>query len=121
MDKKKQEKCQEELRKLSLLPENRICMECQIKSTPNVVIDYGIFVCSFCAGLHRKYQAKVKGIAMTNFTQEQVDFFKNNGNKIGHLKWRAKWNEHVDPRPKPNDSINLDIFISDTYVKKKIF
>jgi hypothetical protein len=59
------EKNQQEIRKLSLIPENRVCMDCQTKSTPNVVLDFGIFVCTVCAGLHRKYQFKVKGISMT--------------------------------------------------------
>jgi hypothetical protein len=55
---------------------------------------------------------------MTNFTDEHVEIFKKGGNRLAHQIWRGKWNESIDPRPKPNDE-KLHKFIEETYVKKR--
>ncbi len=51
----KVEKNQDALRKLSLVGENKVCMDCTMKSTPYVVMDFGIFVCTPCAGVQYVY------------------------------------------------------------------
>jgi len=118
-EKRKQERLQDEVRKFSLRPENRVCMDCGVKSTPYIITDFNIFVCTFCAGLHRQHQFRVKGIAMSNFKEHEVEKIKQGGNLKGNAIWRAKWNEKEYPRPKPNEEKKLKDFIYKTYVEKR--
>jgi ribose 5-phosphate isomerase RpiB len=43
---------------------------------------FGVFVCSTCAGIHREFSNKVKGISMSNFTEQETKFLAENGNKV---------------------------------------
>eukprot|EP00960_Hanusia_phi_P006018 173472-Hanusia_phi.AAC.2 len=38
-----------------------------------ICMDYGTFVCTSCAGIHREFQHKTKTISMSNWTLEEVD------------------------------------------------
>ena len=49
-----------------------------------VMVPFGVFVCSACAGLHRDFSHKVKGISMSTFTDEDIKFLNQNGNKVSH-------------------------------------
>ncbi|EKX51213.1 hypothetical protein GUITHDRAFT_66277 [Guillardia theta CCMP2712] len=41
----------------------------------SICMDYGTFVCTNCAGIHREFQHKCKGITMSNWTLEEVDIY----------------------------------------------
>jgi len=45
-------------------------------------MDYGVFVCSACSGIHREMTHKVKGIGMCNFNEKEIEFLSKNGNKV---------------------------------------
>ncbi len=45
-------------------------------------MNFGVFVCSTCAGIHREITHKVKGISMSNFTQSEISFILENGNAV---------------------------------------
>jgi hypothetical protein len=45
-------------------------------------MDFGIFVCSTCSGVHRDMTHKVKGIAMCNFSEKELDVLQKNGNEV---------------------------------------
>jgi hypothetical protein len=47
-----------------------------------VMQPFGVFVCSACAGVHRDFSHKVKGISMSTFTDEDIKFLTINGNKV---------------------------------------
>jgi hypothetical protein len=47
-------------------------------------MDFGVFVCSACSGVHRDMTHKVKGVSMCNFSDKEIDFLTNNGNKVTH-------------------------------------
>eukprot|EP00818_Percolomonas_sp_WS_P005496 CAMPEP_0117451434 /NCGR_PEP_ID=MMETSP0759-20121206/9003_1 /TAXON_ID=63605 /ORGANISM="Percolomonas cosmopolitus, Strain WS" /LENGTH=438 /DNA_ID=CAMNT_0005244029 /DNA_START=103 /DNA_END=1419 /DNA_ORIENTATION=- len=113
------ERNQEKVRKLSLLPENKECMDCQMRSTPYVVMDYCTFVCSFCSGIHRHFQHRVKGISMTNFKPEEVNKLTQGGNQKALQKWRASWKQSQYPKPKANQEAQIKKFIRLTYEKKQ--
>ncbi len=44
--------------------------------------NFGIFVCSKCAGLHRELNHKVKGIGMCVFSNDEVAFLQKWGNEV---------------------------------------
>jgi hypothetical protein len=45
-------------------------------------MDFGIFVCSTCSGIHRELTHKVKGLAMCNFNDKEIDMLTKNGNEV---------------------------------------
>jgi len=47
-----------------------------------VVMNFGVFVCSQCAGIHREINHKVKGISMSNFSDAELQNLTENGNLV---------------------------------------
>ena len=45
-------------------------------------MDFGVFVCSTCAGIHREMTHKVKGFAMCNFNEKEIEILAKNGNEV---------------------------------------
>ena len=45
-------------------------------------MDFGIFVCSTCSGIHREMNHKVKGVAMSNFSEKELETLATNGNDV---------------------------------------
>jgi hypothetical protein len=43
---------------------------------------YGTFVCSKCSGVHREMNNKVKGIGVSNFTEQELNTLNNMGNDV---------------------------------------
>ena len=72
--------------------DNRKCFDCHEKVTPLIILyeqgttyavmDFGIFVCSTCSGIHRELNHKVKGIAMCNFNDKEIETLTKNGNDV---------------------------------------
>jgi hypothetical protein len=50
-----------------------------------VVMNFGVFICSNCAGIHREMNHKVKGISMSNFTEVELASLIENGNAVRSL------------------------------------
>lgn len=68
---------------LRQLAENKQCFDCNEKGTMYCVMaPFGVFVCSSCAGVHREFSHKVKGISMSNFSEEETKFLAQHGNKV---------------------------------------
>jgi Putative GTPase activating protein for Arf len=50
-----------------------------------VVIEFGVYVCSTCSGIHREMNHKgVKGVSMSNFTDKDVEFLLTKGNEVNN-------------------------------------
>lgn len=54
----------EDLRKI---PTNKKCFDCGHSGTTYVIVNIGIFVCTVCAGVHREFSHRAKGLSMSNF------------------------------------------------------
>lgn len=66
---------------LRQLPENKKCFDCQQKGTMYcVMMNFHVFVCSACAGIHREMTHKVKGISMCVFSDQELKDLTENGN-----------------------------------------
>ena len=48
-------------------------------------MDFGIFVCSACSGIHRELSHKVKGVSMSNFTEKEAEFLASKGNDVRNI------------------------------------
>merc|ERR1719183_1899499 len=60
------------IRKLSKQAANKRCAECTTKSPTQVNLTFGTFVCLACSGIHREFNARVKGMGASSFTAEEV-------------------------------------------------
>lgn len=45
-------------------------------------MDFGVFVCSACSGIHREMTHKVKGFGMCNFNEHEIEILTKNGNEV---------------------------------------
>ena len=46
------------------------------------VMNFHVFVCSACAGIHREMTHKVKGISMCVFSEQELKDLTENGNAV---------------------------------------
>ena len=82
---------------LRQLPENKKCFDCQqkvsspvrltpvshcLQGTMYCVMNFHVFVCSACAGVHREIPHKVKGISMCVFSEQELKDLAENGNAV---------------------------------------
>ena len=103
---------------------NKTCFDCGEKGTTYVVMDFGTFVCSRCAGILRELNYKVKGTGVTIFNQKDIEFISKNGNDKAKEIWLAKFNpkKHSLPDPKKYDEVKkfiIDKYKYKTFYKKK--
>ena len=49
------------------------------------VMNFNVFVCSACAGIHREMTHKVKGISMSVFTEQELKDLEKDGNAVSEL------------------------------------
>lgn len=47
-----------------------------------VMMNFHVFVCSACAGIHREMTHKVKGISMCVFSDQELKDLTENGNAV---------------------------------------
>jgi len=68
-------------------------------------------VCSKCSGLFRELNFRVKGISMSNFTQEEVDQLVKGGNGVAKKLWLSSWTSEDCSIPDPGDEKRIKMFI----------
>ncbi|KAM0747299.1 Arf GTPase activating protein, partial [Meredithblackwellia eburnea MCA 4105] len=64
------------LLELTKLPGNDVCADCRARNPRWAGWDHGVFLCTECAGLHRKmgtHVSKVKSLTFDTWTRDQVD------------------------------------------------
>ena len=80
------------IRNLLRLPQNRQCMTCATKTTPQYVCTtFCTFICTTCSGVHRGFGYRVKSISYASFTPQEVEDLKNGGNEAARRKYLATW------------------------------
>lgn len=118
MSKRRSEKVKEELRRLALVDDNKTCMDCGMRGPLYVVTDFHIFVCSQCSAVHRSMQHKVKGISMSEFTDEELAGARLGGNR----RAKAIWMQHFTAtQPKEGDERAVKDFVRQVFVEKRYF
>jgi hypothetical protein len=78
-------------------------------------MDYGVFVCPGCSGIHREFSHKAKGITMSNFTDKEVEFVKANGNKVAFAKLMGGWSKSLFPEPPKTEVMKFKEFMRMKY------
>ncbi|KAF4708284.1 hypothetical protein FOZ62_021512, partial [Perkinsus olseni] len=59
---------------------NRHCADCGELGPTYICTDFGTFVCTECAGIHRELNHKVKGISVSKWTEQEVENLEAHGN-----------------------------------------
>ncbi|CUG76920.1 ADP-ribosylation factor GTPase-activating protein, putative, partial [Bodo saltans] len=90
-----------DLRKLVNTEGNKHCAICATRGPIYAVLDFHIFVCSTCSAIHRSMQHKVKGLSMSEFTDEELAALRVGGNVRAASIWKAGY--HLSPPPAGDD------------------
>ncbi|KAJ2455632.1 Gtpase activating protein [Coemansia sp. RSA 2336] len=102
------------LTELSKQPDNSTCADCGATGARWASWNLGVFLCIRCGGLHRHlgtHITKIKSISLDNWTTEQIEHFRNIGNKRAN----AFFNPHPDRHPPPRSDRDVERFIRDKY------
>ncbi|EKE40693.1 Arf GTPase activating protein, partial [Entamoeba nuttalli P19] len=121
MPRSQDEKNTEMLRKMSQLPGNKRCMDCQAIGPVYVVIDFGTFVCQTCSGIHREFGHRVKSISMATFKPEEIAKVKTIGNENARRIWLGRWTTADYPLPESGNERRIREFMKLKYQDKKWF
>lgn len=105
---RKSEKNKETLRRLTQKDGNRFCFDCATRGPLYVVTNYHILVCSTCSAAHRSFQHKVKGISMSEFTDEEMAGAILCGNDRAAKIWLATFK---GDRPRPGHDRSIFSFV----------
>jgi hypothetical protein len=111
----------EQLQEVRKLAANKKCFDCGHSGTTYVISDFGIFVCSICAGIHREFSHRAKGLSMSNFTQAEVDKLISTGNEKAAKSWMARHNPRTHPIPDVKDLFKLKEFMRQKYIEKRFY
>ena len=91
-----------------------------------MVLNFGTFVCSNCAGIHREFNYKVKGLGVSNFTEKEISFLQENGNLVNYLVtknakniWLGIFDIKKNKLPDPKNSTEVKNHIKSKYMDKK--
>ena len=107
------------IRKLQRQKKNRLCFDCGDRGPNNVCIPFGIFVCDQCAGVHRSFSHRIKGISMSRWSEEEVSDIEEKGNIAGSKVYLKGWDEDSFPRPDSNDKRAIKDWIKVVYEEKR--
>ncbi|CAE7304867.1 NPF8.2 [Symbiodinium sp. CCMP2592] len=100
---------------------NKRCADCPERGPTYVCLDFMVFVCQTCCGLHREFGHKIKSISFSEWSEAEVAKLEEGGNEAARTKWLDRWHAEAFPEPDGGDVEALREFIRLKYVEKKWF
>jgi Putative GTPase activating protein for Arf len=82
-------------------------------------MDFGVFVCSSCSGIHRDMTHKVKGIGMCNFNDKEIETLTKNGNENAQKTLMASYSAKLYPEPDKRDAAKMKEFFTLKYKQRR--
>ncbi|XP_050077003.1 arf-GAP domain and FG repeat-containing protein 1 [Anopheles maculipalpis] len=115
--KKLDDKILKTLRELVGVGGNKECFDCGQKGPTYINMTIGSFVCTSCSGILRGLTPphRVKSISMATFTQEEIEFLKQNGNDNCNRTWLGLWDPKRAIKQEHRD------FMIDKYERKRYY
>ncbi|KAI6014468.1 hypothetical protein PISMIDRAFT_36752, partial [Pisolithus microcarpus 441] len=95
------------LMELVIKPGNDVCADCKARAPRWASFNIGIFICVNCASIHRKigtHITKVKSLTFDEWSKEQVESMKQNGN----VKSNQLYNPDEARHPPPADLMGTE-------------
>jgi len=112
------------VRELQRMPTNKKCADCFAKLPQAANLTFGTFVCLVCAGIHREFSHRIKGIGHSSFTVEEANTLKEiGGNEVINAKYLATYKESYEnlkqpsPSDEGDDQMKLRYWIRKKYVE----
>jgi hypothetical protein len=115
------------VRKLQRLPCNKKCADCSGKMPQAANLTHGTFVCLACAGIHREFNHRIKGIGHSSFTTDEATFLSSNGNETANANYLASYSAMGERLRPPDGSVSavdgqlLRVWIRRKYIDKAWF
>ena len=106
-------------KKLLARPDNNICADCNVKGTSWVSLNFGVFVCINCSGVHRSFGmhiTRVRSTKLDKWTKKDVKLMDLIGNKIGNLYWEYKI---INKTTAGYDRSDRKGFLTQKYIKRE--
>lgn len=100
---------------------NKMCADCGTRGPRWASTNLGCFICIRCSGIHRNmgtHISKVRSVTLDKWSKEQVDFFKNYGNKACNRYYEERLPDDFR-RPNVSDDYQMERFIRAKYEQKK--
>merc|ERR1712129_365167 len=118
---KKQEALAAEVKKIRKQKENLTCADCPTRSTPYVCTNFSTFICVACSGIHRKFNHRVKSIAVATFNEKEVENIRAGGNKKVNSQYLAKYKKNKDSftLPREGETEKIEKYMQLKYIDKK--
>ena len=118
---KKTHDAQNGVMNLLMIPENRICADCQENTSEWASVNLGIFICLNCSGIHRSmgtHISFVRSCKLDGWTASQANIMRSIGNEISNHYYEFSLPKGFI-RPTSADTAKMALFIKDKYVEKK--
>ncbi|MES1916541.1 MAG: hypothetical protein MHM6MM_008361, partial [Cercozoa sp. M6MM] len=119
MDRIKEKQRKERIEQIRRRKENMTCANCTARRPTDVCITFNTFVCQQCAGVHREFSHRIKGISASTFSEAEVDALANGGNRLDAEMYLAKWRPEDFPKPDRGDVRRIKQFVRSKYVDKQ--
>eukprot|EP00930_Biecheleria_cincta_P033986 TRINITY_DN2351_c0_g1_i2.p1 TRINITY_DN2351_c0_g1~~TRINITY_DN2351_c0_g1_i2.p1 ORF type:complete len:556 (+),score=111.99 TRINITY_DN2351_c0_g1_i2:90-1757(+) len=102
---------------------NKRCANCTERGPTYVCLDFQIFVCQQCSGLHREFGHKIKSISLSEWSLAEVARIEQGGNEKAAAMWLYRYNKEAttNPEPESSDVEAVREFIRAKFVDKKWF
>jgi stromal membrane-associated protein len=102
-------------------PENQECADCDNKSPTWVSLDFGVFLCIRCSGVHRQlgpHITRVRSTKLDGWKKENIEIMAHTGNKVSNDYYEFKM---PNGYRKPTSNHTMEQcrkFVDEKYVKK---
>ncbi|KIM64665.1 hypothetical protein SCLCIDRAFT_15206 [Scleroderma citrinum Foug A] len=95
------------LTEIAMKPGNDVCADCKARMPRWASFNLGIFICMNCASIHRKigtHVTKVKSLSLDEWTKDQIEFMRQNGN----VKSNQLYNPDETRHPPPTNMVDSE-------------
>jgi len=102
-------------------PENQECADCENKSPTWVSLDFGVFLCIRCSGVHRQlgpHITRVRSTKLDGWKKENIEIMAHTGNKVSNDYYEFKMPSGYR---KPTTNYTMEQcrkFVDEKYIKK---